>query len=84
MSRKNSTFQPVPVAERLLDPRELGDHFGVKSQTVLEWFHAGKIPARVALGRTYRFELHEVTQALAQEAAETQAGATKCGGVIII
>jgi excisionase family DNA binding protein len=70
MSRRQ--IKTIEPAEKLYSAQEIAERFGVKSQTVLEWYHAGVIPARVAYGRTYRFELAEVTNALAEHAAERQ------------
>lgn len=64
---KHSTSQTSEP--RLLSPREVAAHFGVQGTTILAWFHQGKIPARVAVGRIYRFDLAEVEQALADDAA---------------
>lgn len=56
------------VAERLLTPEEVGELFQVSGRTVRDWFHAGKIPAEVAVGRIYRFSLRRVREALAADA----------------
>ena len=70
MSRRQQ--KSIEPAEKLYSTQEIAERFGVKGQTVLEWYHAGVIPARVAYGRTYRFELAEVTTALAAHAADRQ------------
>ena len=47
---------------------DLARKYEVTSQTVLEWFHQGVIPAVVAVGKIYRFDEQEVEQALRQAA----------------
>ena len=49
----------------LLTPKEVAAHFHTTSKTVLEWCHVGPIPAEVAEGRLYRFDLEKVKIALA-------------------
>ena len=48
-----------------LTPRELATELKTSIPTALQWYHDGIIPAVVAIGRTYRFDLVEVRQALA-------------------
>lgn len=57
----------------LLRPKELGEKIGVRSVTILEWYHAGKIPAEVAEGRIYLFNLSNVLAALAKRASKENA-----------
>lgn len=45
-------------------PRQVAARYDVTVPTVLNWFHAGIIPAKVAVGRIYRFDLDEVDRAL--------------------
>jgi predicted site-specific integrase-resolvase len=45
-------------------PRQLADRYAVTVPTVFNWFRAGIIPARIAVGRIYRFDLNEVEEAL--------------------
>ena len=45
-------------------PKELASSCGTSVATVLDWYHQGRIPAEVAEGAVYRFELEAVNQAL--------------------
>jgi excisionase family DNA binding protein len=45
-------------------PAEVARHLKVTTPTVLRWFRHGIIPARIAVGRVYRFDLAEVEAAL--------------------
>ena len=56
------------AGEVLVTPRDLAERYRVTTQTILEWFHQGVIPARVAIGRVYRFEQGEVEAALREHA----------------
>jgi excisionase family DNA binding protein len=56
------------VEERLLTPEEIGEVYQVTGRTVRDWFHAGLIPAEVAVGRVMRFDLEKVKDALAANA----------------
>lgn len=47
-------------------PRQVADHLSVTVPTVLRWWREGVIPAKVAVGRVYRFDLDEVDAALAE------------------
>jgi predicted site-specific integrase-resolvase len=67
------------VAERLLTPEDLAGRYVVAKSTILEWFHAGLIPAEVAVGKIYRFDGERVAAAL-REAQGTSAR----GGVPVI
>lgn len=49
-------------------PKEVAREFAVTSKTVLEWFHNGIIPAEVAVGKVFRFDLDRVRAALAKHA----------------
>jgi predicted site-specific integrase-resolvase len=48
----------------------------VSGRTVRDWFHAGLIPAEVAAGRVFRFDLERVREALAANAEKVRA---RCG-----
>jgi excisionase family DNA binding protein len=52
----------------ILTPTELAAHFKTSKQTVLQWYHKGLIPAEVATGSVYRFDLAKVQEALAAKA----------------
>lgn len=53
-----------------LTPAQLAKELGTYSKKVLDWYHAGKIPAEIAEERTYRFDLAKVRKALADRAAK--------------
>jgi hypothetical protein len=55
--------------EPLLTPKELAAHFKTTSSTILSWYHDGTIPAEVAVGKVYRFDLDRVCSALARGAS---------------
>lgn len=48
--------------------KEIAAHLKTTNKTILEWYHAGKIPAVVAVGRVYRFDLSAVLEALGKAA----------------
>lgn len=61
-----------------LTPAQVGKLYEVSSDTVLRWFHEGKIPAVVAEGQIYRFDGEAVAKALrarARKKAKENAGA---------
>lgn len=58
--------------EQLLTPEEVGEVYQVTGRTVREWFHAGLIPAEVAVGRVFRFDLEKVKDSLAANAAKAR------------
>ncbi len=57
------TSEPNP---RWVTARQIADRYGVTVPTVFNWLRAGIIPAKVAVGRVYRFDLDEVDAALQQ------------------
>lgn len=63
-SGEGSTAGGVATAETLT-PRELAAVYKTTVPTVLDWYHKGRIPAAVAVGRIYRFDLDAVKAALA-------------------
>ena len=58
----------------LLTPAQLAAKLGTTRTTIQEWFHSGKIPAEIAEGYYYRYDLQKVRAALAARAA-TRGGA---------
>jgi len=54
----------------LLSPKQLAAKLGTTNKTILEWYHAGIIPAEVALGKIYRFDEPKIRAVLAKLAAE--------------
>lgn len=57
-------------ARTLLTPEELAGRYAVAKSTVLDWFHQGKIPAEVAIGKVIRFCPERVAKELAENAAK--------------
>ncbi len=55
------TSEPNP---RWVHARQIAERYGVTVPTVFNWLRAGVIPAKVAVGRVYRFDLEEVDAAL--------------------
>jgi predicted site-specific integrase-resolvase len=53
------------INQKRATPRELAEHFSTTVPTVLSWYHTGDIPAVVAIGRIYRFDIPSVEAALA-------------------
>lgn len=45
-------------------PRQVAEHLSVTVPTVFNWLKQGIIPAKIAVGRVYRFDLDEVEAAL--------------------
>jgi excisionase family DNA binding protein len=64
----NST-PPAP----LLSPDELAVRYQVTGKTIRRWWHEGRIPAAVAVGRTLRFDPEEVAEALRSDANSASA-----------
>lgn len=56
--------------------RQVAIHFGVTSRTVLNWFHAGEISAELAVGRTFRFSIPKLDEALRQHPSTRQTEGT--------
>lgn len=65
MTDSASTLNPSRAT-----PRQVADHLSVAVPTVLRWWREGIIPARVAVGRVYRFDLAEVEAALAKRSQQ--------------
>ena len=66
---------------------EIAADYNVQRQTVLEWYHNGIIPAKVAVGKTFRFDPSAVAKALEKHAAKHQGSRqsnTMRGGAIVI
>ena len=59
-----------------MTPEEIGEVYQVSGRTVRDWFHAGLIPAEVAAGRVFRFDLGKVRDALAANAEKVRG---RCG-----
>lgn len=57
---------PDPTILSHATPRQVAERYAVTVPTVLGWHRAGIIPAKVAMGRIYRFDLAEVDAALAR------------------
>lgn len=55
--------RPLPATEPV-NATEMAALLGVTRPTVIAWHEAGKIPAEIAEGRTYRFDAEKVKQAL--------------------
>ncbi len=55
----------IPTPPRHLTPRQVAERYAVTVPTVLGWMRSGIIPAKVAIGRIYRFDPVEVDRALA-------------------
>lgn len=55
---------------KLDTPKEIGVLVKTTAQTVLNWYHAGVIPAAFAVGRTIRFDRNAVIHALAEHTSK--------------
>ena len=55
-----------PIQEHHATPRQVAERYAVTVPTVFGWLRAGIIPAKVAIGRIYRFDFAEVDAALAR------------------
>lgn len=55
------TSEPNP---RWVTARQVAERYRVTVPTVFNWLRAGIIPAKIAVGRVYRFDLDEVDAAL--------------------
>ena len=58
------------VDPRWVSATQVANRYSVTVDTVFNWLRAGIIPAKVAVGRVYRFDLEEVQVALERHAAE--------------
>ncbi len=61
--------------EDIATPAELASDYKTTKPTILSWFHQGRIPAVVSIGRVIRFNRGEVAQALASRNARKGDGA---------
>jgi excisionase family DNA binding protein len=64
---------PDPTFSSHATPRQVAERYAVTVPTVLGWHRAGIIPAKVAIGRIYRFDLAEVDAALARHRSDVAA-----------
>ena len=55
--------------QALETPASLAQLLNTTPQTILNWFHAGKIPAVIAQGRVIRFNRNDVFDHLSKQAA---------------
>jgi excisionase family DNA binding protein len=67
----------APARQELMTPAEMAAIYKVQKSTFLAWFHAGKIPAEVCVGKVLRFDAARVARALAKGAAAEVAAKTK-------
>lgn len=63
--RKVGGVMSAQTLPRHVTPRQVAERYAVTVPTVLGWMRAGIIPAKVAIGRIYRFDPVEVDRALA-------------------
>jgi excisionase family DNA binding protein len=54
----------IPPTKGWVTARQIAVRYGVTKPTVFNWLHAGIIPAEIAVGRIFRFDLDEVDHAL--------------------
>lgn len=54
----------IPTSPPWVTARQVADRYSVTVPTVFNWLRAGIIPARIAVGRIYRFDPVEVDAAL--------------------
>lgn len=64
---------PDPTTHSHATPRQVAERYAVTVPTVLGWHRTGIIPAKVAMGRIYRFDLAEVDAALTRHRREVAA-----------
>ena len=55
------------ITGNLTTGKELAKFYGVSAPTFMAWFHAGIIPAEIAIGKVYRFDREKVAEALATQ-----------------
>ena len=58
-------------------PSQGAAEFETTTPTFLSWYHKGIIPAEVATGRVFRFDLDRCAEALREHAAKLQKGGRK-------
>lgn len=58
----------TPEAEALWTPSMLAARWQMSKDAVLDLYHRGAIPAEIAEGKVYRFDLAKVEAALAKRA----------------
>jgi excisionase family DNA binding protein len=56
--------EAIPPTKVWVTARQIADRYRVTKPTVFNWLHAGIIPAEIAVGRIFRFDLDEVDHAL--------------------
>lgn len=77
--------EAIPPTKGRATARQIAARYGVTKPTVFNWLHAGIIPAEVAVGRIFRFDMDKVDAALAQRSGRTvrhplaHAGTRKAG-----
>lgn len=64
----------IPPNPRWATPRQVARRYSVTVPTVFNWLRAGIIPAKVAVGRIYRFDLDEVDAALKSRSTPIHTG----------
>lgn len=63
--------ESIPQTKGWVTARQIAARYGVTKPTVFNWLNAGVIPAEVAVGRIFRFDLDEVDAALSQRSGKT-------------
>ena len=56
--------EAIPPTKGWVTARQIAVRYGVTKPTVFNWLHAGIIPAEIAVGRIFRFDLDRVDHAL--------------------
>ena len=66
--------EAIPPTKGWVTARQIAVRYGVTKPTVFNWLNAGIIPAKVAVGRIFRFDLDEVDAALKRRSSIRQSG----------
>lgn len=66
--------ESIPPTKGCVTARQIAARYGVTKPTVFNWLNAGIIPAKVTVGRIFRFDLDEVDAALKRRSSIRQSG----------
>lgn len=64
--------EAIPPTKGWVTARQIAIRYGVTKPTVFNWLRAGIIPAEVAVGRIFRFDMDGVDAALKRRSATKQ------------
>lgn len=66
--------EAIPPTKGWVTARQIAARYSVTKPTVFNWLRSGIIPAKIAVGRIFRFDPDEVDAALKGRSATQQSG----------